>query len=128
MRRTSRGAHERCARRVYQTPRAAMPLGAGATAAATDSLAFGLTSETLGDRAVALGASASATGFDSVALGAGSVADEANTVSFGSDGNERKLTNVANGTVDDSSTDVVTGRQLFATNANVTAAQDAADD
>ena len=51
-----------------------------------------------GNNAVAVGGGAQASGDNSVAIGSGSVADVANTVSVGSQGNERRITNVANGT------------------------------
>jgi hypothetical protein len=57
----------------------------------------------------AYGANASASGNNSVALGTGSVADRPNTVSMGSDGNERQITNVGDGT---QATDAVNLRQL----------------
>jgi autotransporter adhesin len=44
-----------------------------------------------------------------VAIGSGSVADEANTVSVGSQGNERRITNVADGKA---ATDAVNMRQF----------------
>ncbi|WP_061137358.1 YadA family autotransporter adhesin [Caballeronia fortuita] len=62
-----------------------------------------------GVHATAMGASANASADNSVALGANSVADRVNTVSVGSAGNERQITNVANGTQD---TDAVNLRQL----------------
>ena len=54
-----------------------------------------------------------------MALGAGSVADVANTVSVGAAGSERKIVNVADGSVASGSTDAVNGSQLYATNQNV---------
>ncbi|WP_225936350.1 YadA family autotransporter adhesin [Caballeronia sp. NK8] len=68
-----------------------------------------------GTHATAMGANANASADNSVALGANSIADRANTVSVGSAGNERQITNVANGTQD---TDAVNVRQL-----NLSAAQ-----
>ncbi|NPT53451.1 beta strand repeat-containing protein [Paraburkholderia elongata] len=50
-----------------------------------------------GNNAMALGGGSQASGDNSVAIGAGSVADQANTVSVGSEGNERRITNVAPG-------------------------------
>ena len=55
-----------------------------------------------------------------MALGQGSIADVANTVSVGSVGSERKIVNVAPGTLSATSTDAVNGSQLFNTNSNVT--------
>ncbi|WP_244206484.1 YadA family autotransporter adhesin [Caballeronia pedi] len=68
-----------------------------------------------GTHATAMGANANASADNSVALGANSVADRANTVSVGSAGNERQITNVANGT---QNTDAVNLGQL-----NLSAAQ-----
>jgi autotransporter adhesin len=62
-----------------------------------------------GTHATAMGANANASADNSVALGANSVADRANTVSVGSAGNERQITNVANG---EQQTDAVNVRQL----------------
>ncbi|MFM0314474.1 YadA-like family protein [Paraburkholderia nemoris] len=70
-----------------QTGSAAMSLNAGSGPAATAS----------GANAMALGGGSQASGDNSVAIGAGSVADQANTVSVGSQGNERRITNVAPG-------------------------------
>jgi autotransporter adhesin len=50
-----------------------------------------------GSGAIAIGGGAQASGDNSVAIGAGSVADQANTVSVGSQGNERRITNLAPG-------------------------------
>ncbi len=74
--------------------------------------------------AVALGANSVAIGNNSVALGNGSEATVANTVSVGSAGKERKIVNVAAGTLSDTSTDTVNGSQLFATNTRVGSLED----
>ena len=62
--------------------------------------------------ASAFGQGASATASNSVALGAGSVASVANAVSVGAVGSERKIINVAAGTLSSTSTDAVNGSQL----------------
>ncbi|WP_374954932.1 YadA family autotransporter adhesin [Paraburkholderia sp. BL21I4N1] len=62
-----------------------------------------------GDNSMAMGGGAQASGANSVAIGGGSVADQDNTVSFGSEGNERRLTNVADGKA---GTDAVNMRQF----------------
>ncbi|CAE6691496.1 hypothetical protein R69746_00385 [Paraburkholderia aspalathi] len=62
-----------------------------------------------GSDSIAMGGGAQAIGDNSVALGAGSVADQANTVSVGSPGNERRITNVADG---QGPTDAVNMRQF----------------
>ncbi|WP_235217256.1 beta strand repeat-containing protein [Burkholderia multivorans] len=68
-----------------------------AKATGTSSVAIGGGSQATGSNTTAIGEGASATGNGAVALGQGSVADEANTVSVGSQGNERRITNVAAG-------------------------------
>lgn len=73
--------------------------------------AYGTNAAATADNATAIGANSQATAENSVALGANSVASEANTVSIGSVGNERRLTNVADGVND---TDAVNMRQLNA--------------
>ena len=50
---------------------------------------------------------------NSVALGNNSTVSSSNEVSVGSKGKERKITNVADGEVSATSTDAVTGRQLY---------------
>src|SRR5690606_9081762 len=64
------------------------------------------------DNGVALGSNASVDAANSVALGADSVADRDNTVSVGGVGNERQITNVADGRIAAGSTDAVTGGQV----------------
>nr|WP_304359632.1 YadA-like family protein [Collimonas fungivorans] len=84
-------------------------VGSGAIASGENSTAVGSKAEASGKDSTAVGANSSATGSNSVAIGAGSVADRDNSVSFGSAGNERQLTNVADGTAP---TDAVNKRQL----------------
>lgn len=62
-----------------------------------------------------------------MALGNGSQTSAANQISVGSSAIKRKLVNLADGTLSTSSTEAVTGKQLNATNANVTTAQNAAN-
>lgn len=62
-----------------------------------------------GAESVAIGGAASATAENAVAIGGNSVADRANTVSVGSGGNERQITNVAEGV---EATDAVNVAQL----------------
>ncbi|MCA8277918.1 hypothetical protein LGN17_36205, partial [Burkholderia sp. AU30280] len=114
-------------------------IGQGANVQSTNGVAIGTKSQAgehgtaLGNNAlavpnaVALGANASAVSENAVALGNGSVA-VGNTVSVGSLGNERKITNVAEGTLSDKSTDAVNGSQLFATNARVGSLEDSLHD
>ncbi|WP_241991585.1 YadA-like family protein [Paraburkholderia sp. RAU2J] len=76
---------------------AATALGNNANATGANTTAVGVGSTASGDNATALGSGAVASAPNSVALGMNSVASEANTVSIGSEGNERRLTNVAPG-------------------------------
>ena len=80
-----------------------------ASASGDGSVAMGGGSVASGDRSTALGENSVASGENSVALGHGSVADEKETVSVGSDGNERRITNVRAGK---RSTDAVNMGQL----------------
>lgn len=82
--------------------------GTGAPASAT------------GTNATAIGVGAVASAPNSVALGTGSIANAANTVSVGSVGNERRVVNVAPGTVSATSTDAVNGSQLYAVQQSTT--------
>ena len=73
-----------------------------------------------GADATAVGFGAQSTGANSVALGAGSTdGGQANVVSVGAVGAERKVVNVAAGTLSATSTDAVNGSQLNATNTQV---------
>ncbi|WP_321840706.1 YadA-like family protein [Paraburkholderia bannensis] len=80
-----------------------------ASATGTNSVAAGGGAIASGTNSTAIGDTAKATGNNSVALGANSVADQDNTVSVGSQGNERRITNVANGV---NATDAVNVGQL----------------
>ncbi|HEL4102491.1 TPA: YadA-like family protein [Stenotrophomonas maltophilia] len=77
--------------------------------------------------AMAMGYEASASMSGSVALGVRSVANEANTVSVGNSSTKRRVVNVADARLNSTSSDAVTGKQLNATNGNVTAARSVAD-
>ncbi len=94
--------------------------GAVASAGEVDAIALGNNASTAAGAtgAVAIGTGASVTAANSVALGANSVADRAGTVSVGSAGNERQITNVADGTLD---SDAATVGQV---NARITAVTD----
>ncbi len=72
--------------------------------------------------AMALGANSAAGHLRSVALGSGSVTTAQDQVSVGSTSIKRKIINVADATLNSSSTEAVTGRQLNATNTNVSTA------
>ena len=90
-------------------------VGTGASAG-VGGTAVGAFSKADAEGSTAIGAQASATANDSVAIGSGSVADEANTVSVGSSGNERRITNVADGV---NATDAATVGQVQAAHAAV---------
>lgn len=86
----------------------------------------GLQSSTFGYQANAEGTYSSAFGYqanayatNSVALGANSVASEVYTVSVGSSTQQRRIVNVADGTVAEGSTDAVTGGQLYSLGSEV---------
>lgn len=76
---------------------------------------------------LALGYDTRVSASSAVALGRGSTANVANTVSVGSDTIKRKIVNVADGALGAASTDAVTGKQLFATNQNVSTATNIAN-
>lgn len=76
--------------------------------------ATGAAASAAGTNATAIGVGAVASAPNSVALGTGSVANQANTVSVGAAGSERRVVNVAPGTVSATSTDAVNGSQLYA--------------
>ena len=80
------------------------------------SLERGLTLNTFNNvdsKSVVLGVNAFASGINSVAIGHSSEATVNNEFSVGNSSLKRKLTNLANGTVSATSTDAVTGKQLF---------------
>lgn len=88
-----------------------------AVAAGNPYLAFqatGAPASATGTNSTAIGVGAVASAPGSVALGTGSIANAANTVSVGSVGGERRVVNVAPGTVSATSTDAVNGSQLYA--------------
>ncbi|WP_081065563.1 YadA-like family protein [Burkholderia territorii] len=84
-------------------------IGQNSDASGNNSTAVGQGSNASGDNAIALGQGATASAKDAVALGHNSVADRENSVSVGSVGNERQITNVADGTAP---TDAVNVRQM----------------
>ncbi|MEN5203157.1 ESPR-type extended signal peptide-containing protein [Stenotrophomonas sp. TWI700] len=99
----------------------------GEASAAYDGVALGYKASATNDGTVALGLRASAAARGAVALGSGSQATITNTVSVGSASLKRKIVNVADGAVSSASTDVVTGKQLFATNQSVITATNTAN-
>ncbi|WP_175909038.1 YadA-like family protein [Burkholderia sp. BCC1640] len=84
-------------------------MGQGSTASGGNGTAVGQGSVASGENSTVIGQGSTATGSGSVALGQGSVANRDNTVSVGSVGNERQITNVADGTAP---TDAINKRQL----------------
>ncbi|KVG30511.1 hypothetical protein WJ30_18475 [Burkholderia diffusa] len=84
-------------------------IGQDSNASGSNSTAVGQGSNASGENAIALGQGSTASGKDAVALGQNSVADRENSVSVGSVGNERQITNVADGTAP---TDAVNVRQM----------------
>ncbi|WP_286074099.1 ESPR-type extended signal peptide-containing protein [Stenotrophomonas sp. 59] len=76
---------------------------------------------------IALGYEAKARRTGSVALGAHSDANENNSVSVGNSSLKRRIINVADARLSTTSTDAVTGQQLYATNQNVTTATNTAN-
>jgi trimeric autotransporter adhesin len=98
-------------------------LGNGAAASDTGAIAIGNSAAAKAIGAMALGDASSATGVNSVALGAGSTdGGQANVVSIGAVGAERKLINVAGGTIAVGSTEGVNGGQIFANQASIAVA------
>ncbi|GHE81193.1 hypothetical protein GCM10019059_44010 [Camelimonas fluminis] len=111
-------------------------IGPQAVATGAASIATGMNARAQGDSSIALGANATAANAGDVAIGAGATTQAAvqtstmtvngktydvagnatATVSFGSEGAERTVTNVAAGRVTATSTDVINGSQLYATN------------
>ena len=75
----------------------ATAIGGSAKATKANTTAVGQGSEATEKGATAIGQGAKAAGENAVAIGTGSVAGEAHTVSVGSQGNERRITNVAAG-------------------------------
>jgi len=90
-------------------------------------IALGNDSESGRTNAIAIGSGSRAVNENSVALGANARTTENNTVSVGTSSEKRRIVNVDDARLSTSSTDAVTGRQLNATNSNVTAARSVAD-
>lgn len=100
---------------------ASVALGNNANAVGTNAIAVGSASGATAQFAVALGGNAKATHENAVALGEKSVTSGTNQVSVGNAGLKRKLVNVADATLSSTSTDAVTGKQVFAIDQKVTA-------
>ena len=94
-------------------------LGNKATASGATSVALGNQSTASGDDSTAFGNGAKAIGTNSVALGAGSTAQEDNSVAVGNSTTQRQITYVAKGDINSSSTDAVTGAQIYSLSQSV---------
>ncbi len=102
---------------------AAIALGNTANAVGTNAIAVGSASSVTAHYAVALGGNAKALHDNAVALGEKSVTTGTSQVSVGNATLKRKLVNVADAALSNTSTDAVTGKQLFAVDEKVTANQ-----
>lgn len=104
----------------------ATAVGRGTVASGAYSAALGNLSKATAQSALALGDRANAAHAGAVALGNGSETSAANQVSVGSGTVKRKIVNLADATLNTSSTDAVTGKQLHATNSEVASVRTAA--
>ncbi|EKO2193489.1 hypothetical protein PZT29_004901, partial [Salmonella enterica] len=71
------------------------------------------------DDSAAFGNGAKAVGTNSVALGSGSIAQEDNSVAVGNSTTQRQITYVAKGDINSTSTDAVTGAQIYSLSQSV---------
>ncbi len=104
-------------------------IGAGAKAGTqgrTGAVALGGASTAEFD-GVSIGYNSKASKAGAVALGVHSIADELNTVSVGNKTMKRRIVNLDDARLTSSSTDAVTGKQLYATNSDVRTARSVAD-
>lgn len=97
----------------------AIALGANSYTRALGATALGNDSSATRVNAIAIGSGSASQSENSVALGANSLANEANTVSVGDNSLRRRIVNVADGRLSATSTDAVTGKQLYKTNQDV---------
>lgn len=104
-----------------------MAMGNRAEALRENAISIGSGSRASTFNAIALGANSVATAAGAIALGSGSVADEIDTVSVGTRVSSRRIANVANARLSASSTDAVTGKQLYATNTRLAAVEKTAN-
>ncbi|WP_143568488.1 ESPR-type extended signal peptide-containing protein [Stenotrophomonas maltophilia] len=102
---------------------ATVAVGNNANAVGTNAISIGSASGATSQFALALGGNAKATHENAVALGEKSVTGGTNQVSIGNATLKRKLVNVADATLSSTSTDAVTGKQVFAVDQKVTANQ-----
>ncbi|ECF0256781.1 trimeric autotransporter adhesin SadA [Salmonella enterica] len=94
-------------------------LGYKSVASGAASSALGYQATASGDDSAAFGNGAKAIGTNSIALGAGSIAQEDNSVAVGNSTTQRQITYVAKGDINSSSTDAVTGAQIYSLSQSV---------
>ncbi|CTS59522.1 adhesin [Escherichia coli] len=94
-------------------------LGQNSNASTTNAIAIGTGSNANGTNSLALGSSSSAGGNNSVAIGANSTAGEDNVVSVGSGSAQRRIVNMAAGTIATDSKEAINGSQLYAISRSV---------
>ncbi len=94
-------------------------LGYKSVASGAISSALGYQATASGDDSAAFGNGAKAVGTNSVALGSGSVAQEDNSVAVGNSTTQRQITYVAKGDINSTSTDAVTGAQIYSLSQSV---------
>ncbi|EAT2151942.1 hypothetical protein CC801_00625 [Salmonella enterica subsp. enterica serovar Adelaide] len=94
-------------------------LGYKSVASGATSAALGYQATASGDDSAAFGKGAKAVGTNSVALGSGSIAQEDNSVAVGNSTTQRQITYVAKGDINSTSTDAVTGAQIYSLSQSV---------
>ncbi|EDU6150713.1 autotransporter adhesin SadA [Salmonella enterica subsp. enterica serovar Anatum] len=94
-------------------------LGYRSVASEATSSALGYQATASGDDSAAFGNGAKAIGTNSVALGSGSIAQEDNSVAVGNSTTQRQITYVAKGDINSTSTDAVTGAQIYSLSQSV---------
>ncbi|EGS0854445.1 autotransporter adhesin SadA [Salmonella enterica subsp. enterica serovar Cerro] len=94
-------------------------LGYKSVASGATSAALGYQATASGDDSAAFGNGAKAVGTNSVALGSGSIAQEDNSVAVGNSTTQRQITYVAKGDINSTSTDAVTGAQIYSLSQSV---------
>ncbi|EDR3622995.1 YadA-like family protein [Salmonella enterica subsp. enterica] len=94
-------------------------LGYRSVASGATSSALGYQATASGDDSAAFGNGAKAIGTNSIALGAGSIAQEDNSVAVGNSTTQRQITYVAKGDINSTSTDAVTGAQIYSLSQSV---------
>ncbi|EEC4816516.1 autotransporter adhesin SadA [Salmonella enterica] len=94
-------------------------LGYRSVASGATSSALGYQATASGDDSAAFGNGAKAIGTNSVALGSGSIAQEDNSVAVGNSTTQRQITYVAIGDINSTSTDAVTGAQIYSLSQSV---------